>query len=312
MPDQTHPQYILPSSPYGITSTRYVDVENPLLPLPQRNVMLAANRLNDYRYSKLTDRQRIFIDIYLSSGFNAAEAAQRAGFCTNVPKDENYQKTCGSIGRRLLKSKFIAIGVQLAMDYHAERSKIVVDDLIMELRHVAFSNMGDYFVNDGNGDPHLQMPEDHDRAKLAAVSEITLESYDEGRGDNRREVKKIKFKLHNKLEAIDKLLKIAVAKGDPAVAGLDKAGNAVGTSVVNVFNFMPVPSGEYLPPPQPPTLASVPQIAPQQQLAPQLQPPQQLTHSLPLHDITPRAPAPPPDWAQPETPQKRPLTIDHE
>src|SRR5262245_9991642 len=103
--------HVLPSSPYGLTDKRFTDLENPLLDLPQRDIMVAANQLNDYRYSKLSERQRVFIDIYLASKFNAAEAAKRAGYCENIAPGEDYEKACASIGRRLVKHDAIAIGI---------------------------------------------------------------------------------------------------------------------------------------------------------------------------------------------------------
>jgi phage terminase small subunit len=285
-PNQTDPKHVLPSSPFGITDTRYSDTNNPLLSLPQRDVMLAANQLNEYRYSKLTERQRIFIDLYLSLGFNAAEAAKQSGYCTNIAVDKNYEKACGAVGRRLIKHPAIAIGIQLALNYHAERSKISTDALIKELHNIAMVNMGDYFINDGDGDVRLNMPEDHERDKLSALSEITVETYMEGRG---REVKRTKFKTHNKLEAIEKLLKLAHARGDPAVTGLYPEKGATGT-VVNVFNIMPVPAGEYLPAPQP--------IAPSPAM------------NVTAEDV--RKAGGLLTWDSPDKAQKRSLTIDHE
>lgn len=303
--------HIVPASPYGISSNRFVEVENPLIPLPQRNVMLAANKLNDYRYDRLTEKQRVFIDVYLSSGFNASDAAKRSGFCNDVPKDNQYEKACATIGRRLTKSKHIAYGIQLALDYHAERSKIQTDALIAELGHVAFANMGDYFANDGDGDPYLRMPEDHERAKLGVIKELTVDSYVEGRGETARQVKSIKFKLHDKLSAIEKLLKIAAAKGDPAVAGFgDSATVGAGAPTVNVFNILPVPSGEFIPAPaaveqyQQPEQYQIPK-PPEQGLTPQ-------QRAISVHVTPPHAPQEPVAWVKPETAQRRSLTIDHE
>ena len=305
-----NPNHLIPTSPYGISSQRYVDVANPLIPLPQRNVMQAANRLNDYRYRKLTEKQRVFIDVYLSAGFNAAEAAKRSGYCADIPRDDKFEHACGAVGRRLAKNKAIAYGIELALVYHAELHKINVGDLLTELRHLAFSNMGDYFVNDGDGDPRLQMPEDHERGKLAALSEITVESYDEGRGENKRTVKRVKMKTHNKLEAIEKLLKVAVAQGDPAVAGL-KDAEAGAAPTVNVFNVMPVPSGEFIPAPQPPPAQRVivsPQIT--NQPATVLAQPDPHTPTQ-LHIAGPNVAQESVKWAQPEKRDKRSLTIDH-
>lgn len=304
-----NPNHIIPNSPYGITSQRYADVENPLVPLPQRGIMVAANRLNEFRYRKLTEKQRVFLDVYLSSGFNAGEAAARAGFCADIPRDDKFERACGAVGRRIIKNKAIEHAIQLACDYHAEREKINVSVLINELKHIAMSNMGDYFVNDGNGDPRLQMPGDHERGKLAALSEITVESYEEGRGDNKREVKRIKMKTHNKLEAIEKLFKVAIAQGDQTIAKM--ADQDKPTNTVNVFNVLPVPSGEFIPAPPSPHAQRVvvsPQI-PSLPATTLVQPdPHTPTH---LHISGPVQPNVAVKWEQPDKTQKRSLTIDH-
>ena len=305
-----NPHHIIPSSPYGITSQRYADVENPLVPLPQRGIMQAANRLNEFRHRKLTEKQRVFLDVYLSTGFNAAEAASRAGYCSDIPRDDKYERACGAVGNRLRKNKAIAHAIDLACEYHTEREKINTSQLITELKYIALSNMGDYFVNDGNGDPRIQMPGDHERGKLAALSEITVESYDEGRGDNKREVKRVKFKTHNKMEAIEKLFKVAAAQGDPLLAKVTDQDKP--TSNVNVFNVLPVPSGEFIPAPPSPHAQRV-VVSPQIPSAPPTALVQPDPHTpAPLHIAGPSAPNVAVRWEQPERAQKRSLTIDHE
>jgi phage terminase small subunit len=46
-----------------------------------------------------------------------------------------------------------------------------------------------------------------DRDRAAALSEITVEDFTEGRGENKREVRRLRFKLHDKLGALDRLAK---------------------------------------------------------------------------------------------------------
>ncbi len=88
----------------------------------------------------------------------------------------------------------------------AARYECTPAKIIAELCKLAFSNMQDYTIElDG------ELIHDFtgvDRAQMAAVSEITVEEYTEGRGDNARNVKKTKFKLASKQAALDSLAKI--------------------------------------------------------------------------------------------------------
>jgi hypothetical protein len=43
------------------------------------------------------------------------------------------------------------------------------------------------------------------RNQTAALDEVTVDAYSEGAGEDAREVKRVKFKLHDKLGALDKL-----------------------------------------------------------------------------------------------------------
>lgn len=313
---------VLPSSPFGLTSQRFTSADNPFISIPERQQMLAANRLNEYLHRKLSEKQRMFIEVYLSSRFNASEAAKQAGYCNDIAQDDKYEKRCASRGKQICNSKHIATGIELAMQYHSLRNRLDVDEMLMELRRIAFSNMGDFFVNDGAGDPQLVMPGDHERDKLACISEITIDTYMEGKGPAAREVKRVKFKMHNKLDAIEKLLKIAIAQGHSSVVDPNKVQQELVNTgqVTNVFNFLPVPSGGFLP-------------APAQQLTPMMPnqsnmiaapaglrddgiPPvatdaaQNVPH---MHHAPPLVhnPGESPQWGQPERAQHRQLTIDH-
>lgn len=72
--------------------------------------------------------------------------------------------------------------------------------IISELAKIGFANMGHY-IRVVDGDPVVDLsnctPE-----QLAAVGEVTVEDFLDGRGDNAREVRKVKFKLLDKKGAL--------------------------------------------------------------------------------------------------------------
>jgi phage terminase small subunit len=245
------PLYTLPEDKFGATPRRY-NLPNIPAHLPERALLAAANDYNEYRFYKLTANQRLFVDEYFRSGFDEG-AALKAAY---LAPDDADEAECRRLGRKLVKKPYIQAAIDLAWDYHRESVKLSLPEVIEEIKAVAFANMGDYFENDGNGEPRLKMPESHERYKLAAIQEIQVETYQEGRGESAREVKRIKFKLYNKLDALEKLLKALNVKGVAVPDGPTINNNVEAPAVTNnvsVINLLPVPSGSFLPPPEAPT-----------------------------------------------------------
>lgn len=247
-------QHVLPDSRYGMTRANY-NVGSEFDGLPDREVLLAANALNSYRYNKLTAQQREFVDHYLVSGFDAARAAINARYVAFDGSKES-EKDARRVGNRLIKKKFIKHAIDLALDYHARRSEIKVMDLINELGVIAKTSMGDFIETDGKGKDHFVLPATGD-PRLRAISEITIETYMEGRGENAREVKRQKVKLYDRMAAIEKLLKIAAASDEGRINERGVRPEAEQASTVNnVQNIviMPVPAGQFIPAPVNPSL----------------------------------------------------------
>lgn len=230
--------YPLPDHRYGMTQTNYNLCALPAS-LPERDALDAANKLNHIFYTKLTHRQRIFVSSYIGNNFDGTKAAIDAGY----DFDE-----ADRVARSMLKKPPIIEAIQRAILYFTEKEKLKFQQLLDELKLIALSNMGDFFKNDGHGDPYLEMPQDGD-PRLRAISEIQIDSYFEGKGKGRREVKRMKFKMHDKLSAIDKLLKIL----DPKLAAAEQQTT---NNVVNVqtVNIVAVPTGQFIPAPEPPQL----------------------------------------------------------
>ena len=70
-----------------------------------------------------------------------------------------------------------------------------------QLTKIGFANIQDYVRIGPDGDPVLDF-ENLTRDQAAALQEVTVETYMEGRGKNAREVKKVRFKLADKRAAL--------------------------------------------------------------------------------------------------------------
>lgn len=89
---------------------------------------------------------------------------------------------------------------------HNERLDLSTERLLKELARVGYASMRDFVRVDEDGQPHLDLS-DLEEDDWAAIGELTTETYWEGKGAGAREVKRTKWKLHDKLGALDKLAK---------------------------------------------------------------------------------------------------------
>jgi len=126
---------------------------------------------------------------------NATQAAIRAKYSP---------KTAYRIGANLLQKSSVQEAIKKEMAERAKRTEITADRVLQELAKVGFANIADFVKIQGTGVPILDFT-NADDVKLAAVSEITQDTYTEGRGDDAETVKKTKFKLHDKVRALQHL-----------------------------------------------------------------------------------------------------------
>lgn len=145
---------------------------------------------------KLTPKQRLFVLEYAIDQ-NATQAAIRAGYS---------EKTAYSQGQRLLKKVEISEAIAKNTEKRAEKLEITADNVAKELAKIGFANMEDYIRLTDDGDAYVNLSE-LTRDQAAAISEITIEDYKEGRGPNARDIRKTKFKLSDKKSALDSLAK---------------------------------------------------------------------------------------------------------
>lgn len=139
----------------------------------------------------LTPKQARFVQEYLID-LNATQAAIRAGYSA---------KTAEQQGPRLLGNVGVAEAIAAGQAKRAERTEITADRVLTELAKIGFANMADYMGSNPGGDPFLDFSA-LTRDQAAALQEVTVEDYVDGRGEDARQVKRVKFKLADKRAAL--------------------------------------------------------------------------------------------------------------
>lgn len=109
-------------------------------------------------------RKEIFVREYIVD-FNATRAAEAAGYS---------KKTAGSQGHRLMKSPDIQKMVKQQVDARKQRVEVTADRVLGELALIGFSNMKDY-IDFETGEPRFDFSK-LTREQAAAISEITVDT----------------------------------------------------------------------------------------------------------------------------------------
>lgn len=139
----------------------------------------------------LNPKQDRFIAEYLID-LNATQAAIRAGYSA---------KTAKQIGSRLLTVVDVKAELEKRQAELAKTHGVTVASIVQELAKLGFSNMQDYMRSGADGDPHLDFSE-LTRDQAAALAEVTVEDFKDGRGEDARDVRRVKFKLADKRAAL--------------------------------------------------------------------------------------------------------------
>lgn len=145
----------------------------------------------------LSEKQKRFVSEYLID-LNATQAAIRAGYSA---------KTAQQQGSRLLLNVVVQEELSRQQSKVAERLEITKERIVDELAKIGFSNMLDYMRAGPDGDPYLDFS-GLTRDQAAALSEVTVEDFKDGRGEDARDVRRVKFKLHDKKGALVDLAKM--------------------------------------------------------------------------------------------------------
>lgn len=144
-------------------------------------------------YEQLSERQRKFVDAYLQHG-NATEACRQAGY--TWPEKQSHQQ----LGKTRIQAALAERRAQLIRTYDVTPERVIA-----ELALIAFSNMYDY-VTWGPDGVTLRDAAQVDARARRVVGEVS-QTTTLGGGT-------VKFKLHSKTDALDKLARHLDLYGD--------------------------------------------------------------------------------------------------
>ena len=144
-----------------------------------------------------TPKQRKFVSEYLID-LNATQAAIRAGYS---------KKNADKIGSQLLGKTRVAEAITKRQSQLAQKAEITQEKVAAEYAKLAFSNMLDYITVGADGYAYIDLSK-LNRDQASAIQEITVDEYVDGRGEDAREVKKVKLKLTDKRAALDSISKM--------------------------------------------------------------------------------------------------------
>jgi hypothetical protein len=78
---------------------------------------------------------------------------------------------------------------------------VTEEKIVVELAKIGFSNIQDYLKLGKDGEPIFNYAQ-ISRDQAAAIQEITIEDFRDGRGDDARDIRRIRFKLADKRQAL--------------------------------------------------------------------------------------------------------------
>lgn len=165
--------------------------------LPQGDALQSA-------YEQLKPTQKQFVDHFLATD-NPSEAYLRVHPHLRAP--EMKQRIYPRIFE-LMRMPLVQAAIRERQKELSNRMMITAEMVKAEIGKVAFASLKKYTALDASGSPIVGDWNDLTDDDWAALAEITSETYTEGRGEDAREVKRVKYKTHPKLEALEKLAKI--------------------------------------------------------------------------------------------------------
>ncbi len=147
---------------------------------------------------QLTVKQERFVQEYCANGHNATQAAISAGYSEATAR----QQAC-----RLLTNANIQKAIHEFFSAAALQAGITTHRVLSELAEVAFSDMRNYVRFEEDGTAYLDwsnLPEGATKVISEIVQEVEFPKG--GDEDNPNPpIRKTRFKLHNKLAALEKL-----------------------------------------------------------------------------------------------------------
>jgi phage terminase small subunit len=133
----------------------------------------------------------------VAKGRQIGKAYALAGFNPH-PANPTRLRNTRRVAERITEIK------EKAIERAAEQLVISKKRVLEELAKIAFANMADFMTVGASGEPVLNW-RNLTRNQAAALQEVTVDEYIEGRGDKARPARRVKFKLAPKQPALEKI-----------------------------------------------------------------------------------------------------------
>lgn len=154
-----------------------------------------AERIASHSPSPLSLREVRFVEHYVTTE-NGTLSAKKAGYPERSAHQTAYM---------LLRKPEISAAIRDRRTRLANRYHVTADRVVAEVARLAFARMDDFMVIGADGEPILDLS-GATSDQLAALQELTVEEFTDGRSDQ-REVRRVKFKLAPKKDALELLMK---------------------------------------------------------------------------------------------------------
>lgn len=137
----------------------------------------------------------------LAKGKSADDAYESAGYSPNRGNAATLKKK-ESISIRVNELLDRRDAIEVASTERAITKLAITKEAVLgELAKIGFANMADYMRVGPDGDPCLDFSA-LTRDQSAALIEVTVEDFKDGRGEDARDVRRVKFKLADKKGAL--------------------------------------------------------------------------------------------------------------
>lgn len=177
-------------------------------------------KLADGGEIKLTEKEFLFAEHYLSdSGRNATLAAKNAGYSV---------KTAHSQGQRLLKNVELQKYIQHKTAPLLDKLGITQEKVLREFASIGFAKLSDYMHEDYT----IKNMDEIDPDKVGAMESVEVTTRSIPSGDSFIEEKKVKFKLHDKMKALERLYEVL----NPVKGEQDEGKSNFFTQINNYYN----------------------------------------------------------------------------
>jgi hypothetical protein len=191
--------------------------------------------VSETKYSiKTWDKQMRFVREYLQNPTSAAHAARQAGF-----------KDCKQEARRLLLTPWIAELISRGMDKRWRLAKVDTDDVILELKRLAFANIWNYLRLKQDGSVDLDFSA-LTKASAAGIVRISVEyapQKKQKRGHkppalSDRPIRRITLQMADKMRALELLGKTKNMFNEPEdEAARPSSPSATIDAIIERFRF---------------------------------------------------------------------------